>query len=81
MTAPVEHVAERPGWNCRACTAAWPCPTAKGELLAEFQEFPSMLVIHLHGLMGEAAHDLGTASSLRARFLGWVSPVFTRTST
>jgi hypothetical protein len=77
----VEHVAERPSWNCRACSAPWPCPTAKGDLLAEFQDFPSTLVIHLCGLMGEAAHDLGTESGLRARFLEWVSPVFILAST
>jgi hypothetical protein len=81
MTAPVEHVAERPSWTCRACTAPWPCPTARSELQAEFQDFPSTMVIHLHGLMGEAAHDLGTGTDLRVRFLDWVSPVVTLAST
>lgn len=81
MTPAADHVAERPGWNCRACPDPWPCRTAKIELQREFDEFPSMLVIHLYGLMGEAAHDLGTHVDMHDRFLGWISPVFTVTST
>jgi hypothetical protein len=76
-----EHIADRPSWNCRVCTMPWPCRTARAELSVEFREFPSMLIIHLYGLMGEAADDLQTMDGLPARFLGWVSPAFTITST
>jgi hypothetical protein len=80
MTPGVEHIAARPSWNCRNCAMPWPCQTAKKDLVTEFRDFPSMLVINLYGLMGEAAGDLQTSAGLQARFLGWVSPVFTLAS-
>lgn len=79
MTAAVEHVAERPSWDCRVCRMPWPCPTARKDLLDEFRDFPSTLIIQLSGQMAEAAEDLmshgdGSSLNLHDRFVAWARP-------
>jgi hypothetical protein len=57
----------------------WPCATAKEDLLREFRDFPSALIIQLSGHMAEAAEDLldnddGLLLDLHARFVVWAQP-------
>jgi hypothetical protein len=78
VTAPLEHVADRPAWNCRVCREPWPCTQAKDDLLEEFRDFPSTLIIQLSGQMAEAADDLlahdASTLNLHDRFVAWARP-------
>jgi hypothetical protein len=58
------------------CGFAWPCPTARADLLAEFRAFPSVLRIYLAAQMTDAIDDLMShgatvPADLYGRFLGW----------
>jgi hypothetical protein len=76
MVKRVEHLRDRPGWDCRSCRQPWPCATAKANLLIEFRQFPSVLTIYLSAQMYEALGDMTSAgkpapSNLYDRFLSW----------
>ncbi|WP_229069399.1 hypothetical protein [Actinoplanes sp. DH11] len=70
-----EHITERPQWDCRVCGLSWPCPAARGALLTEYRDFPSLLRIYLTAQMYEALGDLTALgrppSDLHDRFLTW----------
>jgi hypothetical protein len=75
----VNHLGDRPSWDCLACTQPWPCAHAKDELLTEFRRYPSSLAIYMSSYMCEALSDLtahGEAPppDLYERFLSWVRP-------
>jgi hypothetical protein len=75
----VDHLRDRPSWDCLACAQPWPCAHAKGELLREFRRHPSSLTIYMSSYLGEALNDLtahGEAPppDLYERFLSWVRP-------
>ena len=77
QTATHEHMSTRPSWDCVACGHPWPCVNAKTDLLAEFQDFPSVLAIYMSSQMHEAFIDLTAHGSvppadLYDRFLGWI---------
>jgi hypothetical protein len=77
--ASTEHIAQRPSWDCRACTQPWPCANAKTDLLAEFQDFPSVLMIYMSAQMCEALNDLTAHGALAPpdlydRFITWARP-------
>ncbi len=63
----------RPDWTCNGCALAWPCPTRKRQLLAEFDGARVSLMLYLSGHFIDACTDLPTAASgrLHDRFLGW----------
>ncbi|MEU4237918.1 hypothetical protein [Actinoplanes sp. NPDC026619] len=67
----MEHVQERPSWNCRACGKPWPCDPAREELATE------MPLIEIRKLMWtrleEAALEIppGPVVELFERFLHW----------
>jgi hypothetical protein len=72
-----EHVGQRPNWDCRICAEPWPCAVAKGELVVEFRNFPSVLSIYMSAQMYDAANDFmahgaGPPADLYERFLSWV---------
>ncbi|ATO86552.1 hypothetical protein ACWT_7137 [Actinoplanes sp. SE50] len=71
----IDHVSERPEWNCRACGRPWPCSTARGTLLHEYRAFPSLLRIYLSAQMYDALEDMiidgAPPLNLYQRFLGW----------
>jgi len=79
MTIPirrVEHVPRRPEWDCRVCLLAWPCPSSRADLLAEFKDFPGVLAIYLTGqlrdaIQDHALHELLVPAELNARFIDW----------
>ncbi|RSM59637.1 hypothetical protein DMB66_27055 [Actinoplanes sp. ATCC 53533] len=75
----VDHLRDRPSWDCLACARPWPCAHAKSELLREFRRHPSSLTIYMSSYLGEALNDLtahGEAPppDLYERFLSWVRP-------
>ncbi|MFR9778218.1 DinB family protein [Micromonospora sp. MS34] len=80
MTGP--HLPLRPLWLCRDCAAPWPCPAARLTLLREYATDRVSLLIHLGGLLHDAAGQLHTLhpdggpapTQLFARFLGWAIP-------
>jgi hypothetical protein len=70
-----EHFHTRPRWTCSVCAQAWPCDSAKVNLLAEYRAFPSLLKVYLSAQMYDALEDLtaegGTPPNLYERFLSW----------
>ncbi|MGI5212916.1 hypothetical protein [Plantactinospora sp. CA-290183] len=68
------HGPVRPLWRCGGCGAAWPCPTRKRELRAEFDGAPVSLGLYLGAQFVRAARDLprSPAGALHRRFLGWL---------
>ncbi|MBB4749268.1 putative metal-binding protein [Actinoplanes lobatus] len=75
MTASGEHLPERPAWLCRRCGEPWPCPPAKTDLLHEYRDFRSLLMIYLAAQHWQASEDLTARSeipaNLHTRFLSW----------
>jgi hypothetical protein len=74
-----EHVGDRPNWDCRVCGGAWPCATAKVELVEEFGMPSSSLAFFLGSCLLEAIDDWAAGSGgppvdLYERFLGWCTP-------
>ncbi|RAO42202.1 flavin reductase [Micromonospora saelicesensis] len=74
------HLPTRPTWRCQACGIAWPCSAAKLNLLAEYREDRTALLICLATLRDEAVAHLnaevpdGVASAdMVERFTGWAS--------
>ena len=76
-TAPrIEHLIDRPDWNCRVCGLPWPCPRARADLLVEFRAFPSVLTIYLSAQMYDALSDWlangrPTPPDIYERFVSW----------
>jgi hypothetical protein len=52
---------------------AWPCPTGKRQLVAEFHHAYASMMIYLAGYFVQACEDLSDApvGGVHARFLGW----------
>src|SRR5690348_13919931 len=78
MTTGLDHVNERPDWDCRVCQQPWPCARPRNELLTEFRGFPSVLRIYLSTQMYDALGDLPTHHSdtpteFYERFLSWAN--------
>ncbi|MEU8262141.1 hypothetical protein AB0C02_16125 [Micromonospora sp. NPDC048999] len=73
------HTPIRPLWLCRACTAPWPCPTARLTLLREYANDRVALLVYLGGMLHDAAGELRILhpdhapepGQLFDRFLGW----------
>lgn len=74
MTA---HLPTRPTWACLGCGGAWPCPTRREQLLAEYTGAPVSLGMYLAACLVDAVMDIpdAPAGSLYRRFLGWARPV------
>ena len=73
----VEHLHDRPDWDCRICKQPWPCANAKIDLLTEFRGFPSVLAVYLFSQMYDALGDLTShgespPTDLYERFISWV---------
>jgi hypothetical protein len=77
------HIPLRPGWQCAGCETAWPCETAKIDLLAGYRSMRLSLSLYLAGLYIEAMNDLYVRANdslppdpraLFERFLGWGNP-------
>ncbi|MCO8271904.1 hypothetical protein M1L60_15015 [Actinoplanes sp. TRM 88003] len=74
--AVMDHLNDRPGWNCTACGESWPCETARERLLEEFRAFPTTLTIYLSAQMYDALGDLVAEGqivpgNLFERFVAW----------
>lgn len=67
----IEHVAQRPSWDCRICGKPWPCDPAREALSIELDKV--QLAIYLWTVLEEACNDLPTlpASETFERFLAW----------
>ncbi|MEU5944568.1 hypothetical protein ABZ793_03295 [Micromonospora sp. NPDC047465] len=82
MTTAGPHLPLRPLWLCRGCGAPWPCGPARLTLLREYAHDRIALLIHLGGLLHDAAghlhtlhpHDGPDPIQLFNRFLGWALP-------
>lgn len=77
---PADHIPSRPTWRCRACGVAWPCSTAKLNLLAKYRERGAELKAYLLRLHEEAASQLAELNDgqrpahLEQHFTAWVEP-------
>ncbi|SCF46466.1 hypothetical protein [Micromonospora mirobrigensis] len=75
----VPHTPLRPLWLCRSCAAPWPCAPARLRLLQEYADDRVTLLVHLGGMLHDAAGELHrlhpddgpTPTQLFTRFLGW----------
>ena len=69
-----EHRPRRPIWVCAVCGKPWPCLTAQVDLLTEYADVPTALVMYLVACFLEAvaAHPTASAERLYLRFLGWL---------
>jgi hypothetical protein len=69
-----EHTPRRPDWTCRDCDEAWPCPTRRDLLLAEFRDQPVAVVLYLAFCHEEASAHLTDlpADAVYTRMLGWI---------
>jgi len=69
----VEHVPDRPSWDCRACGEQWPCAPAQGALLVEFAGFLSVLRIYMSAQLGSAVDEIPepVPVDLYDRFMAW----------
>lgn len=67
----MEHIEERPSWDCRACGKPWPCDPAREELAATLA--PTRLRTQMWTRLEVAAQDLShdPAAELFERFLHW----------
>lgn len=70
----LEHIADRPSWDCKRCEKPWPCDPAREQMLNDKQTDPTQLRIYLWLHLEEAADQLPTMSFKEAieRFVGWV---------
>ncbi|WP_233558956.1 hypothetical protein [Micromonospora radicis] len=77
-----QHLPERPGWTCRACSRQWPCPAARMLLRVEYDLDRVGLSVYLAGQLFDATGDLlrsaegppPTPGELFDRFLAWAAP-------
>ena len=69
----MEHIEQRPSWDCRACGKPWPCDPVRESLATELS--PTALRIHMWLRLEIAAGDMpGTpAGEMFERFLHWTS--------
>ena len=67
----VDHVAERPGWNCRRCGEPWPCGAARERLSSDMDRVD--LAIYMWARLDDAVGDLpgGPPEELFERFIRW----------
>ncbi len=67
------HQASRPSWDCTGCGLAWPCPTRRQELAAQYGGARVSLMLYLAACFVEACEDLpaATVGDLYGRFLLW----------
>jgi hypothetical protein len=70
----IKHLGRAPHWNCATCAKPWPCRAAKGELLREFQCFPSSIILYMSTYMVSAISDLSLKPDSWERFMGWIRP-------
>jgi hypothetical protein len=70
------HQPVRPMWTCSSCGRDWPCPSQRGQLLAEYEGATTSLGLMMSEYLQDAAQDLPTAyaGELHRRFLGWIRP-------
>jgi hypothetical protein len=79
------HIPLRPSWQCGTCEeTAWPCETAKIDLVAGYHGMRISLSLYLAGLYIEAMDDIYVRGAdkttldprqLFERFLGWGNPI------
>lgn len=74
----VEHLPERPSWDCRSCGKPWPCERVREALAAEYSTHPLSLNLYLASQLSRAIDDLAKSPGwdippdLYDRFMGWV---------
>src|SRR5262249_13786723 len=68
------HLPVRQTWVCSSCGRPWPCHDAKVDLLAEYAQVPTALVLYIAAAFMECVVDLRVvrAEELYLRFLGWL---------
>jgi hypothetical protein len=69
-----DHGPVLPVWTCAGCDSPWPCPTRRGELLAEYDGAPVSLALYMGSHLVSATQDMSwaPAGALYRRFLGWL---------
>jgi hypothetical protein len=77
----LQHLAARPGGDCRVCDDCWPCEVQRAALMWEYRYARTSLVIYLSLQLIEALEcsRLTEAGDLYMRYLGWVPQADTHT--
>ena len=67
----VEHLPDRPSWNCQTCEKPWPCDPARQQLSQEYDKVG--LAMYAWDRLSQAAEDIPAmaAPELFERFLAW----------
>jgi hypothetical protein len=71
----LQHVAERPSWDCAACGKPWPCDPAREEL-ARRTGGGTPLAIAGWSYLEDFVRDQGPGplAEVFDRFIGWTRP-------
>jgi hypothetical protein len=74
-TFPGFHAPSRPAWVCSWCSAPFPCPGGRDQLVAEYG-YTVALGRELYGLLEDAVRELPepTVTELWDRFCAWAEP-------
>lgn len=73
MTDP-EHIAERPGWDCRVCGRPWPCDPAREHLAATMNSIELALYVCAHAVDMAGGRPEMTPAELYERLIAWTRP-------
>lgn len=67
------HSPIRPTWKCAGCSEAWPCLTRREQLVPEFLNNPTSMIMLMGAYFIDACEDLPDAPAgvLHAQFIGW----------
>jgi hypothetical protein len=67
------HLPTTGTWNCTACLMAWPCATARRDLIEEYAADQPALDVYLRLCLRQALEDLPdlTVADLYIRFVDW----------
>jgi hypothetical protein len=67
----LQHIADRPSWDCLACEKPWPCDPAREQLAGEMDSM--QLAMYAWVNLEEAAEDMPAMSpdEMFERFLAW----------
>jgi hypothetical protein len=69
----IEHIPDRPSWDCRVCGKPWPCDPSREALRIEYLRFPTVLRMYLAQQMTAAIVELHHVQpgEFHERFLAW----------
>ncbi|MEU4244883.1 hypothetical protein [Actinoplanes sp. NPDC026619] len=73
VLATLDHLPERPSWECKSCSMDWPCAPARNALADEYAADQLALAMLMWSYFEDFITDAGPGPQPEAwnRFLGW----------